>query len=75
MAFSVINSDYAPTWAYYAANETAAPPTACTAGSAVDQAGQLRSKSVHGLAAHTFVYDIAGRPLDLLLRRRRTPHE
>ncbi|HEV7566349.1 MAG TPA: PA14 domain-containing protein [Microbacteriaceae bacterium] len=55
------NSNYITSWAYYTATETASPPSACGGGSAVNQAGQLKTKSVAGLAAQTFVYDSAGR--------------
>jgi RHS repeat-associated protein len=55
------NPDYITSWAYYTPTETAPPPSACGGGSAVNQAGQLKSKSVAGLAAQSFVYDSAGR--------------
>jgi RHS repeat-associated protein len=48
-------------YSYYTSSETATPPAACPAGSAVNQAGQLKAVSVYGLATATNVYDGAGR--------------
>jgi YD repeat-containing protein len=56
-----LDADYVMGWSYYTPTETAAPPTACGGGSAVDQAGQLKTKAVAGLADQSFVYDSAGR--------------
>ncbi len=55
--------NYVTTWTYYAANETAAPPTDCGIGSAIDQAQLLKAKAVHGLATVSYVYDNAGRTI------------
>ena len=46
----------------YAPTDTAAPPAGCL-GSAVNQAGQLETKQVHGMQAKTYVYDRAGDPI------------
>jgi YD repeat-containing protein len=54
------DAKYITTWDYYGLTETAAPPTACGGGSAVNQAGQLKTKSVYGLTNQTFVYSTAG---------------
>jgi RHS repeat-associated protein len=56
------DSTFETTWTYYSPTETAAPPPVC-GGSAVNQGGLLKSKSVHGLATQSIVYDVAGRPL------------
>jgi RHS repeat-associated protein len=55
------DSNYKTAYAYYAPTDTAAPPAGCGGGSAVNQAGLLSSKAVHGLTAQTFIYDSAGR--------------
>jgi RHS repeat-associated protein len=57
------DSNYITTWSYYTPTETASPPSGCGGGSAVNQAGQLKTKSVHGLADQTLVYDSAGRTI------------
>lgn len=54
---------YATNWTYYGLSETAAPPAACGGGTAVPQAGLLKSVTSHGVAATTSVFDIAGRPI------------
>jgi RHS repeat-associated protein len=59
------DANYLTTWSYYTLTETAAPPSTCGGGSAVNQAGQLKTKSVHGLTDETFVYDSAGRTIAL----------
>ena len=59
------DSDYITSWTYYGPTDTAAPPSACGGGSAVNQAGQLKTKSLAGLADQTLVYDSAGRPIAL----------
>jgi RHS repeat-associated protein len=56
-----IDNRYLTTWSYYAAGETAPPPTACGGGPAIDQAQLLKSKSPYGIAATTTVFDSAGR--------------
>jgi RHS repeat-associated protein len=58
-------SNYITTWSYYTPAETASPPSACGGGSVVNQSGQLKTKSIHGLADQTFVYDSAGRTIAL----------
>ena len=50
-------------YGYYAASETASPPTSCPSGSAINQGGLLKNVSVYGLATTTYVYDAAGRRL------------
>jgi RHS repeat-associated protein len=57
------DSRWVTTYDFYGAGDTAAPPTACPSGSAVDQAGLLKTVSTYGLATSTTVYDAAGRPL------------
>jgi len=58
------DTNYATTYAYYAAGETAAPPVAAgCSGSAVNQGQRLKSMTPHGVASTTFVYDLAGRPI------------
>jgi RHS repeat-associated protein len=54
---------YTTTYTYYAATDTAAPPTACPSGSAVNQAGQLESIARPGYATQSSVYDAAGRKI------------
>jgi RHS repeat-associated protein len=53
-------SNYGTVYSYYAPTDTAAPPAACGGGSAVNQAGLLHTKAIHGLHDQTFVYDSAG---------------
>jgi RHS repeat-associated protein len=53
--------DFATDWAYYSSSETAAPPSACGGGSAVNQIELLKSVTPHGINATTSVYDPAGR--------------
>jgi RHS repeat-associated protein len=55
------DSHYITSYSYYGTSDTAAPPAACGGGSAVNQAGQLETRSVAGLADQTSVYDAAGR--------------
>lgn len=55
------DTTYATAYTYYGSTATAAPPAACGGGSAVNQSEQLASKSPHGMATTTFVYDNAGR--------------
>jgi YD repeat-containing protein len=57
------DTTFATTYSYYAASGTAAPPTACGGGSAVNQAGQLKELTPHGITTTTTVYDAAGRPV------------
>src|SRR5205823_486273 len=57
------DTTYATDTIYYASGETAAPPTACGGGTAVDQAQQIKSVATHGLATQSFVYDSGGRPI------------
>ncbi|MEX0817471.1 MAG: PA14 domain-containing protein [Gaiellales bacterium] len=57
------NLTYATTFAYYGLTETAGPPTACGGGTAVTQAGLLKSVTRNGIAATTTVYDTGGRPI------------
>lgn len=54
------DNTYATTYAYYGLTETATVPTACGTGTA-NQAGLLKTKTPNGVAAQTFVYDVAGR--------------
>lgn len=54
------DSSYTTTWTYYGSTATAARPAACGGGSAVNQAGQLETKSVPGVHDVTYVYDAAG---------------
>lgn len=53
--------NYITTYSYYSSADTAGPPSACGGGRAVNQAGQLKTRSVAGLADQTNVYDAAGR--------------
>jgi len=55
------NTDYVTTWTYNTSVESAAPPSTCGGGSAVNQAGLLKQNAVHGLANQTYIYDSAGR--------------
>lgn len=57
------DTTYATAWSYYGLTETAAPPAACGGGTAVSQAGLLKSLTPSGIAATTTVYDNAGRPI------------
>ena len=57
------DSRFVTGYSYYGSAETAAPPAACAAGSAVNQAGLLKSVAVYGLATATNVYDTGGRLL------------
>ena len=57
------DTTYGTSFTYYGASDTASPPSACGGGSAVNQAEQLASKSVHGLTSISYVYDAAGRPI------------
>ncbi|HEV7566405.1 MAG TPA: PA14 domain-containing protein, partial [Microbacteriaceae bacterium] len=54
---------YVTTYGYYSDSATAAPPSGCPSGSAVNQAGQLQTISRPGYADQTSVYDAAGRVL------------
>jgi YD repeat-containing protein len=54
------DTTYATAYTYYAPTDTAAPPAACGGGSAVNQTGQLASKTPHGVASTSYVYDAAG---------------
>jgi RHS repeat-associated protein len=53
-------SDYGTSYSYYGPTDTAAPPEACGGGSAVNQGGLLETRSEHGLADTSYVYDDAG---------------
>jgi RHS repeat-associated protein len=55
-----VDARYATDYVYYGDVETAARPAACGGGSAVAQAGQLKSTTPYGIHPTTFVYDIAG---------------
>ena len=58
--------DYYTTYTYYDATGAGAsegPPAGCPSGSSVDQAQQLKSVAVAGVATKTFVYDAAGRTI------------
>ena len=55
-----VDGRFATTYTYYGDTETASPPAAC-GGSAVSQAGQLKSTTPYGIHPKTVVYDIAGR--------------
>ncbi len=57
------DTSYATTYAYYGVNDTAAPPSACGGGSAVNQGQGLTSQTPHGDATTTYVYDLAGRTI------------
>jgi RHS repeat-associated protein len=57
------NLDFATDWVYYGATETAAPPSACGGGTAVNQGELLKSVTPHGIATTTTVYDTAGQPV------------
>ena len=59
------DSNYITTYSYYGTSDTAAPPSACGGGSAVNQAGQMETRSVAGLTGQTSVYDTAGRQIAL----------
>jgi YD repeat-containing protein len=56
-----IDGRYATNWSYYAAGETAAPPSACGGGSSVDQALLPKAKTPYGIATTSTIYDSAGR--------------
>jgi RHS repeat-associated protein len=55
------NLVYSTAFAYYGVTDTAAPPAACGGGSAVSQAGQLKTRTPHGITATTYTYDSASR--------------
>jgi RHS repeat-associated protein len=55
------NNAFSIVWTYYGISESAAPPAAC-GGSAVNQAGLLKSETPNGIAITTVVYDVVGRP-------------
>jgi RHS repeat-associated protein len=55
------NTTYATTYRYYGLAETATVPSSCGTGTAIDQAGRLKSKTIDGITATTVVYDAAGR--------------
>ncbi len=57
------DTTYAISYAYYSNGETAAPPSACGGGTAVNQAQQLKQVTPHGIATVAFAYDSAGRPI------------
>ena len=57
------NTTYVTTYTYYADAATAAPPSGCPSGSAVNQAGQLETISRPGYADQTSIYDAAGRAI------------
>jgi RHS repeat-associated protein len=59
------DSNYLTDYTYYGASDTAAPPSTCGGGSAVNQGGQLETRSVAGLTGQTSVYDSAGRQIAL----------
>ncbi len=56
-------SDYGTVYTYYASDDTAPPPDACTSGGAVNQGGLIETKSIHGTHDQTFVYDVDGRTI------------
>ena len=56
-------TDYATTYTYYDPGESAAPPAGCLPSSPVNQSELLKTTTPHGLAATTFVYDLAGHTL------------
>jgi RHS repeat-associated protein len=59
------DSNYLTNYTYYDASDTASPPSTCGGGSAVNQGGQLETRSVAGLNDQTSVYDSAGRQIAL----------
>lgn len=59
----LVNSVFETNYSYYSPGTTAAPPAACGTASGVDQGGQLATKAIHGVAATSDVYDLAGRVL------------
>jgi RHS repeat-associated protein len=59
------DSNYLTNYTYYAASDTASPPSTCGGGSAVNQGGQLETRSVAGLTAQSSVYNSAGRQIAL----------
>jgi RHS repeat-associated protein len=62
---STPNTNYETDYTYYGDGATAAPPSACGGGSAVNQYGQLDYTSIPngGLATDTTVYNTAGLPI------------
>jgi RHS repeat-associated protein len=54
------NLSYASTWTFYLPADTATVPSTCGAGTAVNQAGLLKTVTTAGLAAITTVYNLAG---------------
>ena len=56
-------SNYITSYSYYAPTDTASPPSGCGGGSAVNQGGQLETRSVAGLTDQTSIYDTAGRQI------------
>lgn len=54
---------YATRYTYYDLADTAAKPAFCGTGSAVNQAGQLKSQQPPATLATTYVYDAAGRAI------------
>lgn len=59
-----VDTTYATSYAYYPPGATAVPPPSC-GGAAIDQGGEIRSVSVHGVASATYVWNAAG---DLLAK-------
>jgi RHS repeat-associated protein len=62
---STPDTNYETDYTYYGDGSTAAPPSACGGGGAVNQYGQLESTSIPngGLATITTVYNTAGLPV------------
>jgi RHS repeat-associated protein len=56
---------FATYYTYYTSGQTAAKPAACGGGTAVNQAEQLKSKDIRGLATISNVYDSGGRQVSL----------
>jgi RHS repeat-associated protein len=59
------DTNYLTNYGYYAASDTASPPSTCGGGSAVNQGGQLKTRTVAGLTSQTSIYDSAGRQIAL----------
>lgn len=56
-----IDVTYATAWTYYTAGATVSKPATCSTSSAVDQSQLPKTKTPHGIASTTFVYDLSGR--------------
>jgi RHS repeat-associated protein len=59
------DTTYATTYNYYAIGATAQASSCPSPPAAANQAGQLQSKTAHGLTPTSYVYDVYGSPLQV----------